>query len=114
MNEVFVYSLIMLLGVFVASCSQILLKKSADKQYKNILAEYLNARVITAYAMFFVSALVGMYVLRYIPLSLAPILESGAYVFVAVLSFCILKERMSKRNLLGIGLIIVGTIVFVL
>ena len=114
MNEVFVYSIIMLLGVFVASCSQILLKKAADNKHKNALAEYLNARVIAAYAMFFVSALVGMYVLRYIPLSLAPILESSAYVFVAVLSYCILKERTLKRNLFGIGLIITGTIVFVL
>ena len=114
MNEVSTYSLIMLVGVFFASCSQILLKKSADKRYKNILAEYLNIRVIVAYTLFFVSAFVGMYVLRYIPLSLAPIIESSTYVYVAVLSYFILKEKMSKRNLFGIGLIITGTILFVL
>ena len=114
MNEVLKYSLVMLLGVFCASCSQIILKKAAGKRYKNLVAEYLNIRVITAYMLFSASAAVGMFVLRYIPLSLAPILESAGYVFVAALSCFLLKERISKRNMVGIALIIIGTIVFVL
>ena len=114
MNEVFKYSLIMLFGVFCASCSQIILKKSADKQHNNILAEYINAQVIIAYVIFVASAATGMFVLRYIPLSLAPVLDSIGYIFVAILSYCILKEKIAKRNIIGIFLIIVGTIVFAL
>ena len=98
----------------MASCSQILLKKSADKPHKNKLAEYLNARVLTAYAMFAGSAAAGMLALRHIPLSFAPILETSGYIYVAVLSYCLLKERISKRKLIGMVLVIAGTVLFVL
>lgn len=103
----------MLVSVFVACCSQVLLKKAADSNYKNWLAQYLNKRVILAYALFSLSAFVSMYVLRFIPLSLAVILESAGYIFTAVLSYTLLKERLNKKQLAGMALIIFGIILFI-
>ena len=114
MNEVVKYSLIMLISVFCSSCSQIILKKAAAKEYKNRLAEYLNIRVITAYAIFFLSFGLTMLSLRHIPLSLAPILESSGYVFVAILSFFFLNECLGKKQLCAIALIILGITIFAL
>ena len=43
----------MLGGTFFSAISQILLKQSANREYKNPLLEYLNWRVILAYVLFF-------------------------------------------------------------
>ena len=39
------FMLIMLTGTFIASCSQIVLKKAAEKEYPSKIAEYLNPRI---------------------------------------------------------------------
>ena len=112
MSETYIFSAVMVFGVFLAGCSQILLKTAAKRTYDNKLLEYLNARVVIAYALFFVSAALGMYVLRYIPLSLTSILAASNYIFVPVLSRLYLGEKLSLKQLLGIVLIITGVVVF--
>lgn len=112
MNEKVLFSLIFLFGVFVSSVSQILLKKSAQKEYPNKLKEYLNARVIFAYIIFFGATLCSILAYTVIPLSLGPIIESAGYIFVAVLSWLFLKEKISKQKMLGISIIIIGIVIF--
>lgn len=112
MGELVVYSLIMVCGSLIAAISQILLKKSAQKQYPNKLREYLNLPVIVAYALFFGTTFISMYALKVVPLSMAPILEASGYIFVAILSFIFLKEKMTKRQLAGMTLIVAGIVVY--
>lgn len=112
MNELIIYSGIMLGSIFVSSVSQILLKKSAQKEYPSKLREYLNPLVIIAYGLFFGSTLITMYALRVVPLSMSPILESVGYIFVAVLSFLFLKEKLTRKQVLGMAVIIIGIIVY--
>lgn len=112
MSELAVYSLIMVSGSLIASVSQILLKKSAQKEYPNKLREYLNPLVIIAYAMFFGTTFISMYALKVVPLSMGPILESSGYIFVAILSFVFLREKMTKRQIVGMALIVVGIVVY--
>lgn len=112
MSELAIYSLIMVFGSLVASVSQIILKKSAEKQYSSRLKEYLNPLVITAYILFFGTTFISMYALRVVPLSMSPILEASGYIFVAILSFIFLKEKMTKKQLLGMALILTGIVVY--
>ena len=102
------YSGIMLISILISSVSQIMLKKSTQKKYPSKIKEYLNPMVIIAYGLFFGCTLITMYSLKVVPLGMAPILESAGYIFVAVLSFVFLKERFTKRQLLGMALIIIG------
>ena len=109
MNEINVFGILLFLfSVFISSCSQIILKKSAEIKYENWIREYLNVRVITAYGIFFLSSFLTMYAYKYVPLSMGPMLEACGYIFVAVLGVLILKERISKRKLAGMVLIIAG------
>lgn len=112
MNNFFLGSLIFIAGVFVSSVSQIILKTSAQKSYNSKIKEYLNPRVITAYSIFFLATLCSILAYQYIPLSMGPILESTGYIFIALLSYFILHEQISKRKLLGLIIIIVGIVVF--
>lgn len=106
------YVAIFLFSVLISSISQILLKSSADRQYKNALQEYLNPKVIIAYAMFFAATLITILAYRYVPLSMGGILEASGYIFVAVLSYFFLHEKIGKRKLMGLLLILGGIIIF--
>ena len=47
---------LLLFSVFISSVSQILLKKAANKTYKDHIREYINPLVIFAYGMFFITS----------------------------------------------------------
>lgn len=112
MNKVVVYSNIMLFSVFISSVSQIILKKSTLKVYENTLEEYINPYVITAYIIFFISTFITIYALKYVPLSLAPIIESTGYIFILILSKLFLNEKINKRKMFGMSLILIGIFIF--
>ena len=106
------FSLILLTGTFVSAIAQIILKKSAGKEYESRIREYLNVPVITAYAIFFGATLCTIIAYKEIPISFGPILGASEYVFVAVLSKLILKEHISKKKILGLAVIILGIVVY--
>ena len=101
-------------SVVVASCSQILLKKGAMKQYDSFIREYLNVWVIGGYMMLFGSVLLTILGLRELDYLNAPVVESLGYVLVPCLSAFFLKEKMTVRKLVGISCIVAGMIVFYL
>ncbi len=111
MSDLFIYSCVIVLAAFISSVSQIMLKKSAKKTYPSRIKEYLNPLVITAYAMFFGCTLISMYGLKVVPLSMAPALEATGYIFVAVLSYIFLKEKLTVRQIAGMALIAGGIVV---
>lgn len=106
------YVITFLISVFISAVSQIMLKKSADRQYESKLREYMNPRVIVAYGLFFLSSLLTVLAYKFVPLSLGPILEASGYIYVAVLGMIFLKERMSKKKLAGMLCILLGIIIF--
>lgn len=114
MNEKILFAVIFLFGVFISSVSQIMLKKSAETTYESRIKEYLNPRVIFAYFIFFGATLCSIIAYTVIPLSLGPILESAGYIFVAVLSRMFLKEKITKKKMLGLSIIIIGIIIYAL
>ena len=103
---------LLLLSVFISSVSQIILKKAADKTYESTLKEYMNPMVIGADGLFFCSVILTMLALKHVPLSMSPILESTGYIFVSVMGYIFLKERFSRRKLMGFALILAGIVIF--
>ena len=107
-----IFSCVFLGSVLISSVSQILLKKSADKTYDSRIREYLNPLVIIAYGMFFCSMLITMYCYRFVDVSAGAILESGGYIFVAVLGAIFLKERFTKKKVIGMLVLFCGIALF--
>lgn len=106
--------LLMLAGTFLSAVSQILLKKSAQKVYKNPLFEYLNWRVITAYGIFFGVLLLNTYAYTQVDMKYGPVIDTFTYVFVLLLSWLILKEKITKGKLIGNLIIILGVVIYTL
>lgn len=112
MNKVLIYSGIYILGVVISALAQILLKKSADIKRDNKIKEYLNFKTIFAYGIFFGATLCTVLAYKYVPLSMGPILGTTEYIFVAILSYLLLKEKISKKKMLGLITIIIGVLIF--
>ena len=107
--------LIVLIGIFSCSFSQLLLKKSAGKKHRSGIFEMLNPLVLFSYTIFFVVLVVNIWALsRGLQLKELALLESLGYIFVPLLSWLVLKEQITKRTILAILMIISGIIVFYL
>ncbi len=109
--SMWMYAGILVLGTFLGSVSQVMLKKSALKTYASPLREYLNPLVIGAYALFVVSTLMSVAAYRGLPLSMGPVLEATGYLFVTAFGVTLFGEKLNPRKLLALGLIIGGIVV---
>ena len=98
--------LIYLITPLLSAVSQLILKKAADNPRYTGVRAYLNAPVILAYALFFGCMLLNVVALRTLELSVASILEAS----VMLLSWWFLKEKITRRRLIGNLLIIVGIV----
>lgn len=106
------YAGIMLASVFVASVSQVMLKKAAEREWESRAQEYLNPLVIVAYVLFVGCTLVTVVAYRGIPLSLGPVLEATSYVYVTAFGVWIFKEKLDRRKLAALALILCGIFVY--
>ena len=108
------YYLLLAFAVFISSLSQILLKKAAIKTYSSKIREYFNFQVIGAYIIFLSVTFLAIICLRFIPLSHAVIIDSTGYIWVTLLSKFICNEKISKKKICGIIMIITGIIIVVI
>lgn len=112
MNRLFL--LMMAAGTFCSACSQVLLKQSAKKTYSHRIYEYLNWRVILAYGIFFGVLLLNTIAYTKVDLKYGSIIDSLCYVFVLLLSWLVLKEKISKGKLIGNLIILLGILIYTL
>lgn len=114
MNDLFLYALVALFGVFVSGIAQVLLKKSANKTYDSAIREYLNPLVIVGYLLFVGSTLLSTYAYKVIPLSMGPILDATGYIYVTIFGVTIFHEHMTKKKALALALIVGGIAIYAL
>ena len=113
MNKtVMLYSIFLLVGVFISAISQVMLKKSALKKYDNVVKEYLNPLVIFAYVLFVGTTFLSILAYRGIPLSMGPILEATSYIYVTIFGVRIFGEKINKKKIMSLSLIVMGIIIY--
>lgn len=114
MRETFVtlYIAIYLLGTFISSISQVLLKKAAQRQYDSALREYLNPLVIFAYCMFFGATLLTILAYKEVPLSMGAILEATGYIYIMIFGVIFFREKINTKKIIALTLILIGIVVY--
>lgn len=105
---------LMLFGQLLASVSQILLKKSSQKEYPNFIRQYLNVLVILGYGLLVVSLLIAIICYGHMPYMYVVIMEPIGYILVMFLSRFIFKEKITINKIAGMVLILAGIAVFYL
>ena len=108
------YVLLYLASTFLASVSQVLLKKAALREHKSLLAEYTDWRVILGYGLFVGCTLLTMLAYRGVPLNVGPVLEATGYLYVTVFGVTIFHEKMNPKKILALALILAGIAIYAL
>ena len=106
------YCGILLIGVFIGSISQVMLKKSAMRQYRSVVQEYLNPYVLAAYALFAATTLLSVLAYRVVPLSMGPVLETTSYLYITFWGVKIFHEKMNRKKFFSLTLIVAGIFVY--
>ena len=108
----FWYYVNMVVGILIATFSQLILKKAAMRHYKSWIYEYLNVLTIIGYGMMFLSTVCSLIAHKVVPVSMAPVWNSCSFILVALVSRIFLHEIPSRKKLIGLGIMVVGIIVF--
>ena len=101
-------------SIILSSVSQILLKISAKKSHSSFLKEYLNPLVIIGYGMMAAATLTTIAAYQGMDYKNGPVIESLGYVLVMILSYVILKEKVTKKKIIGYAMILAGVAIFYL
>ncbi len=112
MSKTAIYAMIYLAGIIISAFAQVLLKKSADTKRENIIKEYLNVKTICSYLVFFIATLLSVFAYKYLPLSYGPILGTLEYIFVAILGYLLLKEKIKRKKLVGLLIVLIGVFIY--
>ena len=106
-------ALIWTCSVLIASFSQVMLKMAANKKHDSLLKEYLNPITIGAYVILAVSMIMTRYGMKFVDYSSwSPVLESLSYISAPLFGVWLLKEKITKRRMLGFAVMIVGILIF--
>lgn len=108
------YVLLYLGSTFLASVSQVLLKKAAMREHKSLLAEYTDWRVVLGYGLFVGCTLLTMLAYKGVPLNVGPVLEATGYLYVTIFGVTIFHERMNPKKIGALALILLGIVVYAL
>ncbi|SFC77756.1 EamA family transporter [Butyrivibrio sp. YAB3001] len=107
-----IYFFMMIISEFVSASSQMLLKKSAGKEYRSFIREYLNGWVICGYGLLFLAMVISIFCYSGLGYMGVVVLEPINYILVMIMSRIFFKEKITKKKLLGVMLIICGIVIF--
>ena len=79
-----------------------------------MIEEYLNWQVILAYGIFFGVLLVNTYAYTKVDMKYGAVIDTFSYVFVMLFSWLLLREKFTKRKVIGNLIIMVGVLVYTL
>lgn len=96
----------------LSSLSQILLKKAAVTKRHHWVFDYFNVRVIGAYAITFTCMFLMIYAFTGMYYRFGAVIESLSFLLIMVFGRMFLGEKITKRRVLGNGLIILGVVLF--
>lgn len=100
--------IILLLMTYLGAQASVFLKKASGK--KDIKATLLSADFYIGSGLYLAAAVLNIYILRFLEYSKVLPLTSVTYVWTMVLSYLIFKEKISKAKLLGVILILAGSL----
>ena len=107
------FYILVILSVFAAACAQMLLKQGARRNYAGFWHQYLNPWVIGGYTIMACSLILNVFCMsRGVQVKEVSIIESLSYLFVPVLAFLLFLEKITRRKLAAIAIIITGIIIF--
>ena len=96
-----------------AAFASLFLKKASGK-LNSLVTLLLNRDIYIGGVLYCLAALINIIVLKFLDYSIVMPLGALTYVWTMIISALILKEKVSKQNIVGVFLIILGAAVIAL
>lgn len=103
-----VYFICLLIMTVLGSVASLFLKKASGTD--GILAMIKNVNLYIGVFLYLASAILNIWLLRYLEYSVVLPLTSLTYIWTMVFSYMILKEKITKKKICGVFLILIGAI----
>lgn len=103
-----VYFICLLIMTVLGSVASLFLKKASGTD--GILAMIKNVNLYIGGLLYLASAILNIWLLRYLEYSVVLPLTSLTYIWTMVFSYMILKEKITKKKICGVFLILIGAI----
>ena len=102
------YFLCLLVMTLLGSVASLFLKKASGRD--GIFAMIKNINLYIGGFLYLASAVMNIWILRYLDYSVVLPLTSLTYIWTMILSYFILKEKISKKKIVGVLLILIGAV----
>lgn len=103
-----IYYLLLVLMTLSGVIAFLFLEKALGSE--KIIYMLKNINLYIGGGLYLISALLNIFVLRYLDYSVVLPLTSITYVWTMIISYLILKESITKRKIAGVALILVGAV----
>ena len=103
-----IYFVALLIMTLLGSVASLFLKKASGSD--GIVGLLKNVNLFIGGFLYLVSAVLNIWVLRYLDYSVVLPLTSLTYIWTMVLSYMILKEKITLKKIGGVVLILIGAI----
>lgn len=92
----------------MGAVAALFLKKASE--FKNLKQLIFNINLYIGGILYFLSALLNIYVLRFLDYSIVLPLTSITYIWTMILSYFVFREQITNKKIIGLGCIFVGVI----
>lgn len=103
-----IYYILLIIMTMLGSVASLFLKKASGDT--SIFEMIKNKNLYIGGGLYFSSAVLNIWVLRYLDYSVVLPLTSFTYIWTMVLAYIILKEKITAKKITGIMLILIGAI----
>ena len=102
------YFMILIFMTLCGAVASLFLKGASSTE--GILKMFLNINLYIGGGLYLISAVLNVYILRYLDYSVVLPLTSITYIWTMILSYMILKEKITVKKMLGVALILIGAV----
>lgn len=99
---------IVIFGSFLGAIGSLCFKMGSSKLSRNIIKNLHNYTLMLGFSLYIIAASMYVFALRGGELSILYPLVSTTYIWITLLAFYFLNEKLNKWKWIGISLIIVG------
>lgn len=105
-------SVIILVMTILGATASCFLKKASEQT--GIAAMLKNRNIYLGGILYVIAALLNVYVLRFMDYSVVLPLTSITYIWTMIIAYWFLKERITRRKIVGVFCIVVGVCILVM
>lgn len=106
-----VYYIVLIIMTIVGSVASLFLKKASSSE--SIFELLKNKNIYIGGFLYLASAILNIYILKYLDYSVVLPLTSITYIWTLVISYSILKEKISYKKVAGVICILIGALIIV-